>query len=58
MSKHRVLGHVGKTEDTPAEGLGTLTRPAQVLYLALTLVSNAFIGMLERHARRGFAESR
>lgn len=31
---------------------------AGALYLALTLVSNLFIGMLERHARRGFAESR
>ncbi|WP_376742290.1 ABC transporter permease [Ensifer canadensis] len=28
------------------------------LYLALTLISNIFIGMLERHARRGFAEQR
>ncbi|WP_457586676.1 ABC transporter permease [Ensifer canadensis] len=31
---------------------------AGALYLALTLVSNIFIGMLERHARRGFAEQR
>ncbi len=31
---------------------------AGALYLALTLVSNVFIGMLERHARRGFAEQR
>lgn len=31
---------------------------AGALYLALTLVSNIFIGALERHARRGFAEQR
>ncbi|AHK43345.1 MULTISPECIES: ABC transporter permease [Ensifer] len=31
---------------------------AGALYLALTLISNIFIGMLERHARRGFAEQR
>jgi len=29
---------------------------AGVLYLALTLVSNVFIKMIERHARRGFVE--
>ena len=31
---------------------------AGALYLALTLISNVFIGMIERHARRGFAGSR
>ncbi len=31
---------------------------AGALYLTLTLVSNVFIGMVERRARRGFAEQR
>ncbi|OAP41594.1 ABC transporter permease [Sinorhizobium glycinis] len=31
---------------------------AGALYLVLTLVSNLFIGIIERHARRGFAERR